>query len=153
MTVLTYCCCCSTCPSVTLFLSISHLTLFTFLSLPHTRRMMFLTFCGKSDPSLLTLHPLASPAQSLVIERELEDVAVTAPDQACFQCEVSVAISRPPVWTLNGETIQSSPDVRLENHGTVHKLNLKQTRPDMSGTVTFAMGKAKSSAKLNVMWK
>ncbi|CDQ82544.1 unnamed protein product [Oncorhynchus mykiss] len=92
-------------------------------------------------------------AQSLVIETELEDVAVTAPDQACFQCEVSVAISRPPVWTLNGETIQSSPDVRLENHGTVHKLNLKQTRPDMSGTVTFAMGKAKSSAKLNVMWK
>nr|XP_046174560.1 obscurin-like protein 1 [Oncorhynchus gorbuscha] len=92
-------------------------------------------------------------AQSLVIETELQDVVVTAPDQACFQCEVSVAISRPPVWTLNGETIQSSPDVRLENHGTVHKLNLKQTRPDMSGTVTFAMGKAKSSAKLNVMWK
>ncbi|XP_038835461.1 obscurin-like protein 1 [Salvelinus namaycush] len=92
-------------------------------------------------------------AQSLVIETELEDVAVTAPDQACFQCEVSVAISRPPVWTLNGETIQSSPDVRLENHRTVHKLNLKQTRPDMSGMVTFAMGKAKSSAKLNVMWK
>ncbi|CAB1327738.1 unnamed protein product [Coregonus sp. 'balchen'] len=92
-------------------------------------------------------------AQSLLIETELEDVEVTAPDQACFQCEVSVAISRPPVWTLNGETIQSSPEVRLENHGTVHKLTLKKTRPDMSGTVTFAMGKAKSRAKLNVMWK
>ncbi|KAL1022128.1 hypothetical protein UPYG_G00022490 [Umbra pygmaea] len=90
-------------------------------------------------------------AQSLVIEEELKDVDVTAPDLACFQCKVSVAINRPPQWTLNGVVLTSSPEVRLENHGTVNKLTLKKTRPDMSGTVTFAMGKAKSSAKLNVM--
>ncbi|KAJ8003890.1 hypothetical protein DPEC_G00153090 [Dallia pectoralis] len=90
-------------------------------------------------------------AQSLVIEEDLEDVEVTAPDHACFQCKVSVAINRPPLWTLNGETLTSSPEVRLETHGTVNKLTLKKTRPHMSGTVTFAMGKAKSSAELKVM--
>lgn len=89
-------------------------------------------------------------AQALVMVQELKDVEVTAPAQACFQCEVSVAISRPPVWTLNGDTLQSGPTVRLENLGTVHKLTLKETSADMSGTVKFTTGKAKSSATLTV---
>ncbi|XP_056156999.1 obscurin-like protein 1a [Lampris incognitus] len=92
-------------------------------------------------------------AQALVMVKELEDVAVTEPEQACFQCEVSVDISKPPVWTLNGETLRADPSVRLENHGTVHKLTLKNTNVDMSGTVKFTMGKAKSSAALCVMGK
>ncbi|KAM3585641.1 uncharacterized protein V6R79_023469 [Siganus canaliculatus] len=89
-------------------------------------------------------------AQALVIVKELEDVDVSESESACFQCEVSVAINKPPVWTLNGETLQSGPSVRLENHGTVHKLTLKNTSTDMNGVVKFTMGKAKSSAALNV---
>ncbi|XP_078147331.1 obscurin-like protein 1a [Centroberyx gerrardi] len=89
-------------------------------------------------------------AQALLMVRELEDVEVTEPEPACFQCEVSVDISKPPVWTLNGETLQPGPSVRLENHGTVHKLTLKHTDVDMSGTVKFTTGKAKSSATLSV---
>ncbi|KAM9334348.1 obscurin-like protein 1a [Symphorus nematophorus] len=92
-------------------------------------------------------------AQALVMVRELEDVEVTESEPASFQCEVSVAINKPPVWTLNGETLQSGPSVRLENHGTVHKLTLKDTSVDMSGVVKFTMGKAKSSATLSVMEK
>ncbi|XP_023276058.1 obscurin-like protein 1 [Seriola lalandi dorsalis] len=90
-------------------------------------------------------------AQALLMVKELEDMEVMEPEPASFQCEVSVDISKPPVWTLNGETLHSGPSVRLENHGTVHKLTLRNTCVDMSGTVKFTMGKAKSSATLSVM--
>ncbi|XP_054646786.1 obscurin-like protein 1a isoform X1 [Dunckerocampus dactyliophorus] len=89
-------------------------------------------------------------AQELVMVRELEDVEATENESATFQCEVSVPISRPPVWTLNGESLQHGPSVRVENHGTVHKLTLKKTSLDMSGVVKFNVGKAKSSAVLSV---
>ncbi|KAL7370049.1 hypothetical protein ABVT39_017373 [Epinephelus coioides] len=92
-------------------------------------------------------------AQALVMVSDLEDVEVTESDPASFKCEVSVAIDKPPLWTLNGATLQSGPSVRLENHGTVHKLTLKNTSVDMSGVVKFTMGKAKSSAMLTVMEK
>lgn len=89
-------------------------------------------------------------AQALVMVKELEDMEVAESESALFQCEVSVAINKPPVWTLNGETLQPGPSVRLENHGTVHKLTLKNTSVDMSGVVKFILGKAKSSAALSV---
>ncbi|KAM4710654.1 LOW QUALITY PROTEIN: obscurin-like protein 1a [Anableps anableps] len=92
-------------------------------------------------------------AQALVMVKELEDVQVTEPESATFQCEVSVGINKPPVWTLNREALQSGPTVRLEDHGTVHKLTLRDTSIDMSGTVKFTLGKAKSSAKFTVTGK
>lgn len=92
-----------------------------------------------------------APAQALVMVKELQDVEVTEPEPASFQCEVSVAINKPPVWTLNGVTLQAGPDIRMENHGTVHKLTLRNTTVDMSGIVKFTMGKAKSSATLSVL--
>ncbi|MEQ2247435.1 hypothetical protein ILYODFUR_009372 [Ilyodon furcidens] len=92
-------------------------------------------------------------AQSLLIVKELEDVEVTEPEPASFQCEVSVAINKPPVWTLNGATLHTGPDVRLEDHGTIHKLTLRNTSVDMSGTIKFTLGKAKSSATFTVIGK
>ncbi|XP_068165521.1 obscurin-like protein 1a [Antennarius striatus] len=89
-------------------------------------------------------------AQELLMVKELEDVEVTEPEPASFQCQVSVDINKLPVWTLNGHALQAGPSIRLENHGTIHKLILKDTGVDMSGVVKFTMGKAKSSAKLNV---
>ncbi|XP_061902761.1 obscurin-like protein 1 [Entelurus aequoreus] len=89
-------------------------------------------------------------AQELVMVRELEDVDVTRGQPASFQCEVSVAVSKPPFWTLNGEGLQPGPSVRLESQGTVHQLTLNTTSPDMSGVVKFNVGKARSSAVLSV---
>ncbi|XP_077574245.1 obscurin-like protein 1a [Stigmatopora nigra] len=89
-------------------------------------------------------------AQELVVVRQLQDVEVIENEPAVFQCEISVAISRPPIWSLNGKNIQPDSSVRLENHGTLHKLTLKQTSVDMSGLVKFNVGKAKSSANLSV---
>ncbi|TRY90337.1 hypothetical protein DNTS_015230 [Danionella cerebrum] len=90
-------------------------------------------------------------AQSILLVKNLEDVKVCAPEEACFKCEVSVALIKPPVWTLNGEVLQTGPMVRIENLGTIHKLTIKQTSSEMSGTVKFTSGKAKSSASLMVL--
>lgn len=90
-------------------------------------------------------------AQSILVVKDIEDVEVRAPEMACFQCEVSVTLIKPPIWTLNGETLQSGPTVRIENQGTVHKLTFKKTSSEMSGTVRFTTGKAKTSAKLTVL--
>ncbi|KAG7466821.1 hypothetical protein MATL_G00146350 [Megalops atlanticus] len=89
-------------------------------------------------------------AQLLQMVRELVDVVVTEPEEAYFECEVSVPVSKAPVWSLNGEALQPGPDVRVENLGRVHRLTLRNTSADMSGIVKFTSGKAKSSARLNV---
>lgn len=92
-------------------------------------------------------------SQALVMVKELEDVEVAEAETACFECEVSVDINKPPVWTLNGETLHPGLGARLESRRTVHKLILKNTSVDMSGPVKFTMGKAKSSAMLTVAEK
>ncbi|XP_057709171.1 obscurin-like protein 1 isoform X4 [Corythoichthys intestinalis] len=94
---------------------------------------------------------LTVEAQTVLMVRELQDVEVTAPGEACLECEVSVPVQKRPTWSLNGETLHPSAQVRLEKLGTVHKLILRQTSTGMSGVVCFACGKAKSSAQLRVL--
>ncbi|KAG7254893.1 hypothetical protein CRUP_008378 [Coryphaenoides rupestris] len=88
--------------------------------------------------------------QSVTMVRPLEDVEVGAPGDACFQCEISHPVLRAPVWSLRREPLQPGPTVQLEKMGSVHKLTLRQTTPDMSGEVGFALGAACSSAQLTV---
>lgn len=78
---------------------------------------------------------------------------VMAPDEACFECEVSAPVFKSPVWTLNGEPLQPSSRVRLEKMGTVHRLTLRQTSPEMNGVVEFTAGKTKSKAQLRIVSK
>ncbi|KAM7380834.1 hypothetical protein PAMP_004106 [Pampus punctatissimus] len=94
---------------------------------------------------------LTVEAQSVLMVRDLKDVEVVAPNEACFECEVSVPVLKSPVWSLNGEPLQPSLYVRLEKMGTVHRLTLRQTSPDMSGAVEFTFGKTKSTAQLRVL--
>ncbi|XP_024864921.1 obscurin isoform X10 [Kryptolebias marmoratus] len=94
---------------------------------------------------------LTVEAQSVLMVRELQDVEVVAPDDACFECEVSDLVLRSPVWSLNGDALQSGPQVCLEKMGTVHRLTLRQTDPDMSGVVEFTSGNANSRAQLRVV--
>ncbi|KAI1899478.1 hypothetical protein AGOR_G00062210 [Albula goreensis] len=89
-------------------------------------------------------------AQLLQMVRELEDVTVTAPDEACFECEISVPVSKAPVWSLNEKILQPGPAIRMEIMDTVHRLILRNTTVDMNGILKFTSGKAKSSAQLNV---
>ncbi|XP_068427905.1 obscurin-like protein 1 [Clinocottus analis] len=93
---------------------------------------------------------LTVEAQSLLMVRELQDVEVMAPGEACFECEVSAPVLKAPVWRLNAEPLQPSARVLLEKMGAVHRLTLRQTDPDMSGEVEFTSGKAGSRAQLRV---
>ncbi|XP_071196237.1 obscurin isoform X3 [Salvelinus alpinus] len=93
---------------------------------------------------------LTVEAQSLLMVRELKSVEVVAPDEACFECEVSVPVLKAPVWSLKGEALQQGPKVSLEKMGMVHRLTLRQTSVDMTGLVEFTSGKAKSSAELHI---
>ncbi|XP_045909528.1 obscurin [Micropterus dolomieu] len=94
---------------------------------------------------------LTVEAQSVLMVRELKDVEVMAPDEACFECEVSAPVVKSPVWSMNGEPLEPSSQVCLERVGTVHRLTLRQTSPDMNGVVEFTVGKAKSRAQLRVL--
>lgn len=119
------------------------------------KRAVNLTVCCSQcivDENLPCVMCLDS-AQPLSVVRELEDVEVTAPDEACFECEVSAPVVRATEWTLKGERLQSSSCVRVEKLGAVHRLILKQTSMDMNGVIEFICGKAKSRAQLQVMSK
>ncbi|KAM4698848.1 obscurin-like protein 1 isoform 2-T2 [Rhinophrynus dorsalis] len=82
--------------------------------------------------------------------RGLRDVKVNAPGEACFECEVSIPLSRPPQWSLNGVLMHSGPDVIMENKGNRHRLVLRNTHAGMTGTVRFTAGKTRSEAQLTV---
>lgn len=100
--------------------------------------------------NVCSLMLVLAPAQPILIVQELRDVEVSAPEEACFVCEVSVPVLKSPIWTLNGEVLKPGPRVLLEKMGTVHKLTLKHTSEDMNGVVVFDSGKAKSTANLHV---
>ncbi|XP_055070970.2 obscurin isoform X11 [Misgurnus anguillicaudatus] len=93
---------------------------------------------------------LTVEAQSILIVNDLKDVEVIAPADACFACEVSLPEAKAPTWTLNGQTLHPGPKVVMEKVGTVHRLTLKQTSEEMSGTLCFIIGQAKSTAHLHV---
>lgn len=77
-------------------------------------------------------------------------MAVRAPDEACFECEVSLPVVKSVVWSLNGEPLQPSSQVSLERMGAVHRLTLRHTSLNMSGQVEFTSGQATSRAQLQV---
>ncbi|KAJ4932905.1 hypothetical protein JOQ06_029743 [Pogonophryne albipinna] len=96
---------------------------------------------------------LTVEAQPQLLVRELQDVEVKTPGEACFECEVSVPVLKAPLWTLNGEPLLPSAQVLLEQMGTVHRLTLRHTSPNMGGEVEFTSGRAKSRAQLRVISK
>ncbi|XP_078408803.1 obscurin-like protein 1a isoform X2 [Cetorhinus maximus] len=88
--------------------------------------------------------------QAIRMVKGLVDVEVTAPQGVQLECEVSVPVIRPPQWSLDGQLLQNGNGVHVENKGTIQRLILSKTSPDMSGTVKFTTGKARSSAQLTV---
>ncbi|XP_066483113.1 obscurin isoform X12 [Tiliqua scincoides] len=88
--------------------------------------------------------------QSINIVKELRDVEVVEPAEARFECEISIDSVKPPKWSLRGELLQASKDIVMEQERRIHRLILRRTDVDMTGTIQFAIGKAKSSANLVV---
>nr|DBA25321.1 TPA: hypothetical protein GDO54_012866 [Pyxicephalus adspersus] len=88
--------------------------------------------------------------QSINIVNELSDVEVTQPEKATFECVTSIVSVKPAKWILGGEILENGKDITIEQEGTIHRLILWKTFPEMSGAVQFHIGKSKSTANLVV---
>ncbi|KAM3929260.1 obscurin, partial [Leptodactylus fuscus] len=88
--------------------------------------------------------------QSINIVSELTDVTVTQPEKATFECVTSIVSVKPPKWILGGDVLQDGKDISIEQEGTLHRLTLWKTSPEMSGALQFHIGKSKSTANLVV---
>ncbi|XP_056391854.1 obscurin-like protein 1 [Hyla sarda] len=121
-------------------------------------RTLYINDVGPEDEDVYTMKtPGGQTSARLLVEglaiqlyKNLRDVKVTAPDDACFECEVSLPLSRPPQWSLNGVQLHNGGDIIIEARGNRHRLTLQDTYPEMSGTVRFTAGKTRAEAQLIV---
>ncbi|XP_069838691.1 obscurin-like protein 1 isoform X2 [Dendropsophus ebraccatus] len=123
-------------------------------------RTLTINDVGPEDEDVYTMKTIGGQTQTsarLLVEglavqlyKNLKDVKVTAPDDACFECEVSIPLSRPPQWSLNGVLLHNGGDIIIEARGNRHRLTLQNTYPAMSGTVRFTAGKTRAEAQLSV---
>uniref|UniRef100_A0A8C4UI32 Obscurin n=1 Tax=Falco tinnunculus TaxID=100819 RepID=A0A8C4UI32_FALTI len=88
--------------------------------------------------------------QSINILKELCDEDVTEPEEARFECEISIPSVKPPKWSLRGEILQAGRNIIMQQEGTIHRLTILKTSADMTGTIQFSIGKSKSTANLLV---
>ncbi|GAB0185061.1 obscurin [Grus japonensis] len=88
--------------------------------------------------------------QSISIVKELCDEDVTEPEEAKFECEISIPSVKPPKWSLHGEILQAGRNIIMQQEGTIHRLTILKTSADMTGTIQFSIGKSKSTANLLV---
>ncbi|XP_053913945.1 obscurin isoform X12 [Cuculus canorus] len=88
--------------------------------------------------------------QSINIIKELCDEDVTEPEEAKFECEISIPSVKPPKWSLRGELLQAGRNIIMQQEGTIHRLTILKTTTDMTGIIQFSIGKSKSTANLLV---
>ncbi|KAM6922089.1 obscurin [Xenentodon cancila] len=87
------------------------------------------------------------------IVRELQDITVTAGDDAVFVCELSHADVSEGVWWLGSSPLQKNEMNQMTCQGRQHRLVLTMTTPDETGTVAFVVGEERTSARLQVVPK
>ncbi|XP_072537299.1 obscurin [Salminus brasiliensis] len=121
-------------------------------------RQLTIDEVGSSDEDIFTCDAgddrtscqLFVEEQAISIVRGLSSIEVMEPKEARFRVETSIKAERAPKWTLNGELLSSSPEVKIEREGTSHRLTFTSTDSTMCGTVQFSSGKSKSTAELTV---
>ncbi|XP_063789873.1 obscurin-like protein 1 isoform X2 [Pseudophryne corroboree] len=121
-------------------------------------RTLFINDLSPEDEDVYTMKTSEGQSSArLLVEglaiqmfQSLRDVKVLAPNDACFECEVSIPLSRPPQWSLNGIMLHNGTDIAIEIRGNRHRLILRNTHIGMSGTVRFTAGKTRSEAQLIV---
>lgn len=83
----------------------------------------------------------------------LQDVTVTAGEDAKFVCELSHADVAEGVWWLGSSPLQRNEMNQMTCQGRQHLLVLAMTTPEETGTVTFVVGEERTSAHLLVVPK
>lgn len=91
----------------------------------------------------------SSSAERVRILTALQDVTVTAGDDAQFVCELSHA-EADGVWWLGSSPLQRNEMNQMTRQGRRHRLVLAMTTPEETGTVAFVVGEERTSAHLLV---
>ncbi|XP_036067362.1 obscurin isoform X2 [Oryzias melastigma] len=84
------------------------------------------------------------------IVKELQDMRVTAGEDAVFVCELSHADVSEGVWWLGSSPLQKNEMNQMTCRGRQHRLVLSMTTPEESGIVAFVVGDERTSARLLV---
>uniref|UniRef100_UPI0009B37A6A obscurin n=1 Tax=Monopterus albus TaxID=43700 RepID=UPI0009B37A6A len=87
------------------------------------------------------------------IVKELQDIMVTAGEDAVFVCELSHADVSEGVWWLGFSPLQKNEMNQMTCQGRQHQLVLTMTTPEETGTVAFVIGEERTSAHLLVVPK
>ncbi|XP_029939546.1 obscurin [Salarias fasciatus] len=87
------------------------------------------------------------------IVKGLQDITVTAGEDAVFVCELSHADVTEGVWWLGASPLQKNEMNQMTCTGRQHRLVLTMTTPDETGAVAFVIGEDRTSANLLVLPK
>ncbi|XP_026201009.1 obscurin isoform X5 [Anabas testudineus] len=85
------------------------------------------------------------------IVTQLQDITVTAGEDAVFVCELSHADVSEGVWWLGSSPLQRNEMNQMTCQGRQHRLVLTMTTPEETGTVAFVIGEERTSARLLVV--
>ncbi|XP_070410268.1 obscurin isoform X2 [Nothobranchius furzeri] len=102
---------------------------------------------GKKTTARLTVR------ERFRIVKELQDVTVTAGEDAVFVCELSHADVSEGVWWLGSSPLQKNEMNQMTCSGRQQRLVLKMTTLEEMGTVLFMVGEERTSAQLIVVPK
>lgn len=107
------------------------------------------------SPSLKSQLYIASSSSTerVRIVTELQDITVTAGEDAEFVCELSHADVSEGVWWLGSSPLQKNEMNQMMCQGRRHRLVLTMTTPEETGTVAFVVGEERTSARLLVVPK
>lgn len=87
------------------------------------------------------------------VVKELQDVKVTAGEDAVFVCELSHSDVAEGVWWLASNPLQQNEMNQMTYQGRQQRLVLKMTTTEETGTVEFVIGEERTSAHLLVVPK
>ncbi|KAF7668343.1 hypothetical protein LDENG_00020560 [Lucifuga dentata] len=123
----------------------------------HTLEIKKLTLEDAGEYSCIT-RGKKTTAKLIVRERvriitELQDVTVTAGEDAVFVCELTHTDVSEGVWWLSSSQLQKNEMNQITCQGRQHRLVLTMTTPEETGTVAFVVGEEKTSANLLVVPK
>ncbi|KAM4574398.1 obscurin [Fundulus diaphanus] len=102
---------------------------------------------GKKTTAKLTVR------ERVRIVKHLQDLTVTAGEDAVFVCELSHADVSDGVWWLGSSALQKNDMNQMTCHGRQRRLVLTMTTPEETGQVAFVAGEERTSAQLLVVPK
>ncbi|XP_039984506.1 obscurin [Xiphias gladius] len=108
---------------------------------------------GKKTTAKLIVRAPSSSTERVRIVTELQDVTVTAGEDAVFVCELSHADVSEGVWWLGSSPLQRNEMNQMTCQARQHRLVLTMTTPEETGTVAFVIGDERTSAHLLVVPK